>query len=225
MDHEIVIHAWGDIVCPWCWLGKQRLAAGIKLSGKKVAVEYHAYQLRADAPSSPVESLAEHICDVQECAAEEAQAGFAKLSELGAEFGLNYQWDAVQPVNSFLAHQLVYAAKASGQTPEEAAQRGGEMVERLMQAYFSQGLNIADTETLLKIAEEFGLDRARTRDQLESGEFADDVRCDIRDAKTLDIKGVPFYVLGGRFGLAGSQTPEVFAESIKTAVAELEAIS
>lgn len=132
-------------------------------------------------------------------------------------------WDQVQPVNSFLALQLVYAAKASGNTPEEAALAGGRMVERLYQAYFTEGRNLSDTDTLVDIAEEMGLIADDVHDQIESGEYADDVRNDVRDAESLGIKGVPFYIVAGRLGLSGAQEPQVFADAINRAIAEMQA--
>ncbi|MDR6939526.1 DsbA family oxidoreductase [Arcanobacterium hippocoleae] len=223
MEHEIVVHAWADVACPWCWLGKRRLEKGIALSGAKVAVEYHSYQLRADAPASTNETLAKHLANSHAIPLTEVSASFAKITELGAEYGISYDWNAVQPVNTFLAHQLIYAAKATGQNSEEAAVKGGEMFERLWKAYFSEGANIADSDTLIDIAEELGMDREHTEAELESGEHADSVRADIRDAARINITGVPFYVIGGKLGVSGCQTAEIFADGIKQALTQMRA--
>lgn len=218
MEHEIVIHAWIDIVCPWCWIGAKRLEAGIALSGKAVAVEYHAFQLRADAPSSTTESMLEHLCQQQECSIEQATQHLAEISKLGAQYDIDFQWEKVQPVNSFLAHQLIYAAKASAHTPTQAAHYGTVMAEKLWNAHFSAGKNIADTDTLVELATEFGLEAGQVFESLEAGEFADAVRRDIQDAKILGIRGVPYYVIGGKLGLAGNQSPQVFVQGINQAL-------
>lgn len=223
MEHEIVVHAWADIACPWCWLGKRRLEQGIKLSGKKVAVEYHSYQLYTDAPTSTNNSIAKHLADSRGISLDVVDSTFAHISSLGAEFGIDFDWENTQPVNTFLAHQLVYAAKNLGETPEEAALKGGEMFERLWKAYFSEGINVADSDRLIDIAEEFGMNRENIEAELESGEYADLVRADIRDASTIGITGVPFYVLGGKLGISGCQSAEVFADGIMQALAQMEA--
>lgn len=223
MEHEIVVHAWADIACPWCWIGKHRLAEGIKLSGKKVAVEYHSYQLRADAPASTNETMAKHLADSHDIPLSQVESNLAQISQLGEEFGLEFNWSTIQPVNTFLAHQLIYAAKATGETPEAAAQNGANMFERLWKAYFTEGINVADTDKLMDLAEEMGMNRERTEAELESGEHADSVRGDIRDAATIEITSVPFYVLGGKLGISGCQTPQVFADGINQALAQMQA--
>lgn len=172
MEHDIVVHVWFDIACPWCWIGKQRLQKGIAQSGQKVAVEYHSYQLQPDAVGTalPYAELLSHKAS----SCDEAQV-LDKTSDLACAEGLTLNWASVAEVNTFLAHQLVYAAKSRGRTPEEAARLG-----------------------------------------------ADAVRSDIRDAHTLGITGVPFYVIGGKFGISGVQSPQVYADAITRAVAELQ---
>ncbi|WP_160149018.1 DsbA family oxidoreductase [Arcanobacterium ihumii] len=223
MDHEIVIHAWADIACPWCWIGKKRLDEGIELSGKKVAVEYHSYQLRPDAPSSSHESLTHHLADAYSNTIADVEEQLANLTRLGTDLGISFDWNGVQSVNTFLAHQLVYAAKESASTPEERAVRGIEMFERLWEAYFMRGLNVADSDTLIDIASEADLDTDLINTELQCGDHADAVRSDIRDAKMLEITGVPFYVVGGKFGISGAQPPEIFSEAITKAVSEMQA--
>lgn len=221
MEHEIVVHAWIDIACPWSWIGKHRLEKGIAQSGKRVAVEYHSFQLTPDAPAAPQGSAAETLSKAQGTGTEEAVEVLNRVTELAAAEGLEIDFDKVQGVNTFHAHQLVYAAKSTGDTPAAAAAAGADMFEALFRAHFTAGRNIADTDTLVEIAEEFGLDGDIVADVLESGEYADEVRGDIRDAAILEITSVPFFVVGGKFGLSGAQPPEVFAKTIDRALAEM----
>ncbi|AWG03662.1 DsbA family oxidoreductase [Trueperella pyogenes] len=219
MEHDIVVHVWFDIACPWCWIGKQRLQKGIAQSGQKVAVEYHSYQLQPDAVGTalPYAELLSHKAS----SCDEAQV-LDKTSDLACAEGLTLNWASVAEVNTFLAHQLVYAAKSRGRTPEEAARLGADAVERLFVAHFTECRNLSDTDTLVALASELGLDGDEVADELESGEHADAVRSDIRDAHTLGITGVPFYVIGGKFGISGVQSPQVYADAITRAVAELQ---
>lgn len=223
MEHDIVVHVWSDLACPWCFIAKQRLEKGIELSAQKVAVEYHAYQLEPDSPTSPIQSHAEHLMQVKNADESTIRDMLDQVSKVGMTEGISFNWDSVQTVNTFLAHQLVYAAKAAGETPEEAALAGAQMVERLFYALFTEGLNIADAETLIKIADEMGLLADDVQDVIESGEYADAVRSDIRDAQALGVSGVPFFVVGGKLGLSGAQSAETFAETINRAIEEIKA--
>lgn len=221
MEHEIVVHVWSDIACPWCWIGKKCLEAGIAQSGKKVAVEYHSYQLRPDAPTNSGTSYVTELAHSKSISEAEARELLTDVSQKAASVGLEIRWDDVVEVNTFLAHQFVYAAKAHGHTPEEAAKLGATAVERLYSAHFVESKDIADTDTLLALAEELGLDAERVQNELESGEYADRVRSDIHDAQALGISGVPFFVVGGKFGVSGAQPAEVYADAICRAIDEM----
>lgn len=222
MTHEIVVHVWSDIACPWCWIGKQRLEQGIKDSGKQVAVEYHSYQLYPEASSSAPGTYIESLATMKRSEEGAIREMVNNVSEVGATEGLTMNWEKAQHVNTFQAHQFVYAAKAHGNTPEEAAELGAKAFERLYLAHFTDGVNVADTDTLLEIAEEMGLDVEQVESELESGEHANAVRGDIRDARSLGIQGVPFFVVGGKFGISGAQPPDVFADTIARAVEEIK---
>lgn len=221
MEHDIVIHVWSDLACPWCYIGKQRLEKGIELSGQKVAVEYHAYQLETDAPAAAAPGFVEHMAAAKHVDPETASAMLTQVSKAGKAEGLTFTWDSVHNVNTFLAHQLIYAAKAAGDTPEEAAIAGARMAERLFYARFTEGLNIADADTLVAIGEEMGLVGDDLRDVIETGAYADAVRNDINDATALGITGVPYYVVGGKLGLSGAQSPQTFADTITRVLAEI----
>lgn len=219
MEHDIVVHVWSDIACPWCWIGKHRLEKGIEESGQKVAVEYHAYQIQPDAAAAVPFATS---LSMKDFSADEVTEVLTSTTELAADEGLAINWKNVTEVNTFLAHQLVYAAKARGETLEEAALLGAQAVERLYFAHFTECRNLADTDTLIEIAAELGLDPDDVSDELESGEHSDSVRADIASARSLGIEGVPFYVVGGKFGISGAQPADVYADAIKRAVAEMQ---
>jgi predicted DsbA family dithiol-disulfide isomerase len=40
-----------DIVCPWCWLGKQYFDAAVKSSGRKIEVTWRPYMLDPTVPT------------------------------------------------------------------------------------------------------------------------------------------------------------------------------
>jgi predicted DsbA family dithiol-disulfide isomerase len=92
------------------------------------------------------------------------------------------------------------------------------MKESLLTAYFVTGEHVGDLTTLSKLAAEVGLDSADARRSLEAGEYAEAVAADIAQAEVYGISGVPFYVIDGRFGISGAQSPETFAAALQQAV-------
>jgi predicted DsbA family dithiol-disulfide isomerase len=72
------------------------------------------------------------------------------------------------------------------------------------------------------LGKEVGLDEAAVQKALESGAFDEGVDQDIYESKQLDVRGVPFFVLNGKFGISGAQSHEVFTETLDKAWAEFQ---
>jgi len=50
---------------------------------------------------------------------------------------------------------------------------------------------------------------------LNEGRYSAAVNDDIAAAKQLGITGVPFFVIAGRYGVSGAQSPDVFVDALK----------
>ena len=64
------------------------------------------------------------------------------------------------------------------------------------------------------MAAEIGLDRAAALAALETGEFAAAVAADKAQAAAYGIRGVPFFVIDGKYGLSGAQEAEQFVQAL-----------
>ena len=210
------IEIWSDIVCPWCYIGKRRFEAA--LSGfphaDAVQVVWRSFELDPDAPPSLGMPLTELLAKKYGMSLAEAKAANERVTALAAGEGLSYRLDIAKAGNSFSAHRLVHLAG----TREIA----DAMQERLMKAYFSEGLAISDTEVLIRLAVEAGLDAGEARTALESGAFADDVRGDEERAAQFGINGVPFFAIEERWGISGAQPLEAFTRALNESWKELE---
>ena len=134
-----------------------------------------------------------------------------------AEIGLNYDFDSLQHTRTVKAHELLHFAKANG--------RQLEMEERLMKAYFEEGRHVGRDEDLADLAAEVGLDRDEVLRSLESGEFLDAVEADQAQAVEFGIRGVPFFVIDGKYGVSGAQAPETFTGVFDRIVEERAEVS
>jgi predicted DsbA family dithiol-disulfide isomerase len=140
---------------------------------------------------------------------EQAVVSQDRLTAMAAEEGLEFHFDRARRANTFDAHRLLHHALEVG--------RQDALKERLFLAYFRDGEAISDRETLVRLAEESGLDREKADEILESGRYADDVRADEAEAQALGITGVPFFVIDRHFGISGAQSPESILHALEEA--------
>ena len=213
----IAIDVWSDIACPWCYIGKRNLEAGIAAFGAGdgapvVTVTYHSFELDPDAPIEFEGTADVYLAQRKGIDIEGARQMHARVTAFAADAGLTYDFARVRGCRTGLAHQLTHYAKARGLQ--------AEAIERLFASHFSEGRSLGRPEELADLGAEIGLDRAGVLRSLAAGEFREAVLDDERQAAAIGIGGVPFYVIDARYGLSGAQAPEIFAAALRQVASE-----
>jgi predicted DsbA family dithiol-disulfide isomerase len=197
------VEIWSDVVCPWCYIGKRRFEAALARFPHRdeVEVTYRSFELDPDAPASNPGTGAERLAEKYGVSLEEAQAMNDRVTQIAAEDALEYHLDIARGGNTFDAHRILHLAAAHGvQAPVK---------ERLMRAYFGEGEPISDPETLVRLAASEGVPEDEARTMLAGDRFTAEVRDDELLGAQLGIRGVPFFVLGRRYGVSGAQSADV----------------
>jgi len=205
MSDVIKVDVWSDIACPWCYIGKRKFEMGA--DGIPVEVEYHSFELAPDTPVDFEGSEIDFLVAHKGMPAEQVGPMLDQVKGIAAEVGLDYDFDALQHTNTVKAHQLLHFAKAHGKQLE--------LKERLLRAYFVEGGHVGRDEDLADLAAEVGLDRADALRALQSNEYLEAVHADQEQAMRYGIRGVPFFVIDGKYGVSGAQAPETFAQALK----------
>jgi predicted DsbA family dithiol-disulfide isomerase len=91
------------------------------------------------------------------------------------------------------------------------------MKERLMHAYFTEGVAIGERAELVRLATEVGLDEAEVKGMLSSDRLANEVRADEARARAFGISGVPFFAIDERYGVSGAQPADVLLDVLRQA--------
>jgi predicted DsbA family dithiol-disulfide isomerase len=149
------------------------------------------------------------LADLKGISYEDAMALNDRVVQMGAESDLEYNFDIARPANTFDAHRITHLANEKGLR--------AEMIERLFDAYFTQGANLNDHEVLADLAAEIGVDRDQASTVLAGDEYADAVRAERGEASALGINAVPFFVIDRKYGFSGAQPPEAFAAALQQA--------
>ena len=211
----LTIDVISDVVCPWCFIGKRRLEAALReLRAERPdvvpTIRWLPYFLNPDTPEEgePYRPFLERKFGGPERLAQI----WAQIAEAGRTAGIAFAFERIEVrANTLRAHRLIHRAQRDGDA--------GALVERLFAAQFLQGENLGEAAVLARLAAECGEDEAAALAYLQSGEDAEAVRDEAARAQRLGISGVPFFILVGRYGVAGAQPPEVLLEALRQSLA------
>jgi predicted DsbA family dithiol-disulfide isomerase len=214
---KLDVQIWSDIACPWCYVGKRRLEAALARfeHREQVSISWRAFELDPAAPRvrDTSTSYAERLGAKYGRSVAQAQGMIDSMTETAARDGLEFRFDRVQSGNTFDAHRLHHFAAERG--------LGDAAKERLLRAYMTEGEAIGEPEVLVRLGADIGLDADAVRAMLASDAFKDEVRGDERAAQQLGIRGVPFFVFDGRYGVSGAQPADVLLGVLEKVWAEL----
>ena len=206
-NQPVRIDVVSDVVCPWCFIGKHRLEAALKLKPDiAVEVHYRPYFLNDWIPR---EGISREQYLTTKFGSVERYNGIAqRVGAAAAAEGLVYDSSKMkrQP-NTTDCHRLILWADAIGNAPE--------MKQKLMDLYFTEGGDLTQRDTLVAAAAAIGLDAETVRADLATDKDEDVIEQQSQEAKQAGIEGVPCFIFGGKFAVSGAQAPEYLAEAIE----------
>ncbi len=212
MKDKLPIAIVSDLACPWCFIGKARLERALENHGltERVAITWLPYELNPDMPGEGMDRTA--YLDAKFGAGKRKEIEI-RLSEAALESGVTFNWARVtKSVNTRMAHMLVAAAST--------VQRGTEMKAALFKAYWQDGRDIGDLDTLVGIAGEQGFDEQAARDELTNEELRETVIGLEAHAQQVGVTGVPFFIVDGKLAVSGAQTGDVWAQVFKQVLSD-----
>ena len=198
-----------DVICPWCYIGKRRLEKAIAEVDEQVKVRWHPFQLN---PTIPNEGISRKEYRIKKFGSWERSMQLdANIVAVGKEEGLLFDFDRMERTpNTLDAHRLTWlAAKDDCQDA---------VVEALFLAYFTEGRDISNRQTLIDVVAEAGLDRQRAESVLNSDEGMEAIKEAGEQAQRLRVDSVPFFLINGEITLSGAQPADVFLEAFNQAI-------
>ncbi|MDP1677841.1 MAG: DsbA family oxidoreductase [Bacteroidota bacterium] len=208
------VEIWSDVMCPFCYIGKRKFEHALQNFSHKehVEIEWKSFQLNPNMKTDPSKSINEYLAKHKGISVAQAKQMNDRVTAMAGEVGLQYDFDKAIVANSFDAHRLSHFAKKYGVQDS--------VEELLFKAYFTEGKNTADHETLIAIAIEAGLNAEDVRSMLSGNEFSDDVNNDIYEAQQVGARGVPFFVFDNKYAVSGAQPSQLFSDVLQKISAE-----
>lgn len=202
MQDKMPLAIVSDIACPWCFIGKTRLETALarRALTERFAITWLPYELNPEMPEQGMDRT--QYLDSKFGPGKRKEIEL-RLSEAALESGVTFNWAKVtKSVNTRMAHMLVAAAST--------VQRGGDMTSALFKAYWQDGRDVGDLETLVQIAVEQGFDEQAARDELANDELRETVIGLENHAREVGVTGVPFFIIDGKLAVSGAQPPDVW---------------
>lgn len=211
------IEIWSDVMCPFCYIGKRNFETALDQFTDKDHIEviWKSYQLDPSMPDVAKENYLDYLIKRKGMTAAQVEDMLENVTQMAKDVGLEYHLKKSVIVNSLNAHKLIQFAKTKG--------LGDQAEERLFLAFFTEGKNIADLDTLTQLGEDIGLDEAEIKSAFTDDTYVSLVKQDIQEAQKIGVQGVPFFVLDRKYGVSGAQPSQAFSANLEQAFAEWRA--
>ena len=209
----LTIEITSDFICPWCLVVDKRLNRAIEQLKAPVKIKrlWYPFELNPTMPEAGMNRKTYRSNKFGSWAY--SQTLDAQTMQAAINDDIEFRYDLMQITpNTLKAHRLSWYAEQEG--------KATEMVERILNAYFTQGHDITDVETLVKLAVEVGLEGDIKR-FLNSHKGVEEVKALEAQAASRNIRGVPSIKIGTET-IVGAQSVEVFLAALATAVNKLE---
>ena len=173
MQNKII--AYSDNVCPFCYIGAERL----KDIQKDIPfeIEWRAFELHPEVPVTGMK--------LEEYFGGQTEAFVKQITDYGQDVGLTINTQYMS--NSRASLKLNEYAKTQDKFEAFHAE--------IFKAYFEKGENIGDIDILFNIAERAGLDPSSCREYLNTDEAEYIITQSQKEANQLGINAVPSFII------------------------------
>lgn len=210
------VEIWSDVACPWCYVGAARFERAVAETGIDADIVYRSFELDPTVPPGEGPPLTEYLARKFGDRGR-VQAAHARLTDAGAELGIDFRWSQMRRANTFDAHRLLAWAL---HTEGRQAQRS--LKQALLRAYFTDGRDVADRLVLSDLAADAGLDRSAAAALLASDDEADFVRAEREEAYGNGIDAVPTFIVEGQWMLQGALDTDKWVKALTHMQTELD---
>lgn len=202
----IKLDIFSDPVCPWCMIGKAHLDRALAAhADHPFEIEWHPFQLNPGMPPKGVDR-AEYLA-AKFGGQDGAVSVYARVVEAAAAAGIAIDFATIKTMpNTFNAHRMIYWAGLEGKQTA--------MISALFRAYWQEGRDIGNTETLAAIAGEIGLDGAAMARLLATDADVEALQAREKHARERGVNAVPTFLIANQYVVSGAQPPEVWGQVI-----------
>ena len=196
-DEDVVVYS--DYVCPFCYLGRKSLDRYQETRDEELRIDWHPFDLRSGKRGLDGE-IDQSVDDGKDDAYyEQAKQNVERLQD---QYDVDMEVDIATDVDSLDAQVASYYVKE-----EYPYETWLEFDEGVFDALWQKGRDIGDTDLLVSLAEDAGLDGKEIRSAIADDTLREAVRERFTEAQREGITGVPTFAYDG-YAARGAVPPE-----------------
>ena len=186
----------------------------------EVSVRIHAFLLQPELDQTLDESEPDFLARTKGMTRDEVEKALESVSALARQDGIELDWDSTKVAPTTNAHRLVGLAREidiendTTTGPDTLELRVHEALQR---SRFQYGMDVANPESLINLAQDFDIDGSRVLAALESQETAGEVFSDFQIGVQIGIGAVPVFIFDQALMMEGTQPKIAFENALMTA--------
>lgn len=206
MEQAVKLDILSDPICPWCYIGKTYLDRALEQRpGHPFVIEWHPFQLNLDMPAAGMDRRT--YLETKFGGKEAAVKAYMPVQQHADQAGLKVNLEGIKVTpNTLKAHRLIHWAGLEGKQTA--------VVSALFKAYFVDGRDIGDIDTLADIADGAGLDASVVRKLLEGEADAAEIQQRDQAARQMGVSSVPTFIVASQHAVPGAQSTEMWLKVI-----------
>ena len=208
---QLKIDIVSDVVCPWCAIGYKKLSEAMTQLEDQISFEvnWKPYELHPEIPKEGFDKKEYYKIKFGESSGSNDKFNF--ISEEGKKVGLEFNFKKSKNLpNTFLAHRLLWLCRSKDMQDV--------LAEALFHAYFTDGRDVGNTDELIEISSENGLNREEVKEFFQTNIGHQEVLREENRAREMNIFSVPTYIFNKKYLLVGGQESDTFEAYIKKVI-------
>jgi predicted DsbA family dithiol-disulfide isomerase len=204
------IEIWGDIVCPYCYIGKGNLVIALRqfAHAEDVVVLNRAFELDPRFDKRSILTVEQAAARKYGMTPQQTEAAERRLQQSARKAGLDYSID--RPTgNTFDIHRVLRMSEDFGLR--------NQLTETLFGMNFTNQANVFDRDTLVGLATGAGLDPVAVREVLAGDAYAKAVHQEESAAKRRGISTLPVMLIDSTIEVAGARSPQTYLKALEHA--------
>ncbi len=204
-----------DPICPWCYIGKTQLDKALaEIPDHPFTIEWHPFQLNPDMPADGMDRR--EYLETKFGGKDGVLKSYGPVVDHAQKAGAELHLDKIEKTpNTLDAHRMIHWAGIEGKQTA--------MVSALFQAYFVDGKDISDIDTLVDIAQTLEMDADATRRLLTSDSDRTDISDRDKHSRKMGVQSVPTFIIANQHAVPGAQPADMWIKVIEEIKEQLDA--